>query len=91
MRTVRTVRKVVEVDEELRQKPKFSVGDYLRIYSGSYENHSFWVKEGGIRYNHDIDRFEYLYGVGVVMGGWERETNLELVRRAALQEQGGER
>lgn len=79
MKTVRTVRKIVERDEELRQQPQFGIRDYVQIYFGQYEGHHFWIKD--VRYNHDHDCFQYLYGGGV-MGGWMNERQLVLVRKA---------
>lgn len=79
MKTVRTVTKIVERDEEVRHAPKFSIGDYMEVYYGQYEGHNFWIKD--IRFNHDRGCFQYLYGGGV-MGGWMAEDQIIRVKRA---------
>lgn len=78
MKTVRTIRQVVERDEELKQQPKYAVGDVMEVYSGSYEGHTFWIKD--IRYNHDRQCFEYLYS-DFLMGGWYTDGQLTLLER----------
>lgn len=49
--------------------PKHKVGDYVRVYCGTNEGHCFTIKD--IRFNEDIDKFEYLYPGP--MGGWHAE------------------
>lgn len=70
MKTVRTVRMVVEKNERLKRTPRFGKGDYLEIYSGYREGHCFYVKD--MRFNHDTDSFEYLYD-GMLIGDWVPE------------------
>lgn len=73
IQTVRSQTMLVEKLElwpDYKAQPKYSVGDYLQVYSGSYEGHYFWVKAR--RFNHDIQKFEYLYD-GTLMGGWYPE------------------
>ena len=70
MKAVRTVQVVKETEYTGREKPKYKVGDNLRVYSGHLEGHHFCVKK--VRFNHDIDKFEYLYD-GVLMGRWYPE------------------
>ena len=40
-------------------KPEYKIGDYVRVYCGSYEGHCFYVK--GIRYDEARQKNEYLY------------------------------
>lgn len=77
MKTIRTIRQVVERDEHVAQRPEFQVGDYVEVYSGQNEGHHFWIKD--LRFNHDAKCFEYLYGG--FLGGWHREGNIVLVER----------
>lgn len=69
MKTIETVRQVVEREETLDVHPKYKVGQYMEVYCGQYEGHNFYIED--IRYNHDIRKFEYLYGG--FMGGWYLE------------------
>lgn len=80
MKTVETMRYVMERDEELKQKPEFQMGDYVEVYSGRNEGHHFWVKD--VRFNHDHGQFEYLYGTPL-LGGWHQENRVVLVERKA--------
>lgn len=82
MKTIRTIRQVVERDEYVSEAPQFKIGDCVEIYSGTFEGHCFWIKD--VRYNHDLERFEYLYGG--VMGGWYGEKNITIVKRKISQE-----
>ena len=52
-------------------QPKYKIGDYMRVYCGSYQDHCFYVKavREGAR------GFEYLYD-GILMGGWYPETHI---------------
>lgn len=77
MKTIRTIRQVVERDERVAQRPEFQVGDYVEVYSGQNEGHHFWIKD--VRFNHDVNCFEYLYGG--FLGGWHRESNIILIER----------
>ena len=63
MKTVRTVKQVLEKNERLNLKPKYKKSQYLQCYCGSYEDHCFTVLD--IRYNHDINRFEYFGRFGI--------------------------
>lgn len=58
-KTVRTVKRRISDVEELNISPKFSIGQWVEIYHGMYEGHEFTIRD--IRYNHDRQRFEYLY------------------------------
>lgn len=78
MKTVRTVRQVVQKNENLRCRPLYGLGDYMQVYYGEYENHHFWIKD--VRYNHDRQTFEYLYGGGI-MGGWMAEDQVVLIEK----------
>lgn len=73
MKTVRTVRQVVEREESVKAQPKFSIGQYLEVYSGRCEGHNFTARD--IRWNHDQNTFEYLYEG---MGGWLQENSVVL-------------
>lgn len=75
MQTVRTVSHVVQIEEAVREKPEFSIGDYMRVEFGQHEGHSFWIR--GVRYNHDRRCFEYLYQG--FMGGWLAENQISLI------------
>ena len=70
MKAIRTVS--VTREEEFRgtEKPKHNVGDYMRVYCGSYEDHCFTIKD--VRYNHDIRKFQYLYSGA----GWYAEGSI---------------
>lgn len=70
MKSIRTVIDLKFGEYQGDKKPKYKLKDYLQVYSGSYEGHRFYVKD--IRYNFDIDEFEYLYD-GTIMGGWYSE------------------
>jgi len=78
MKTVRTIRQVVERDEDVARRPELLLDDYVEVYSGQNEGHRFWIKD--IRFNHDLDRFEYLYA-NPLMGGWHGENNIVLLER----------
>lgn len=69
MKAIRTIREERETPYTGSAKPKYKVGDYMRVYCGSYEGHCFSIKD--VRYNHDRSTFEYLYGG--FMGGWYAE------------------
>jgi len=81
VKTVVTITRVVERDEEVAATPKYGVGDYMEIYYGSYQNHHFWIRD--VRYNHDKGCFQYLYGAGV-MGGWMNEDQIVLLEKAKV-------
>jgi D-arabinose 1-dehydrogenase-like Zn-dependent alcohol dehydrogenase len=51
----------------MSDKPKHKIGDYMRVYCGSYEGHCFYIKD--VRYNSERKKYEYLYG----MAGWYAE------------------
>ena len=51
-------------------EPVYKIGDYMRVYCGSWQDHCFSVKD--VRYNLDTSKFEYLYD-GCLMGGWYAE------------------
>lgn len=70
MKAIRTVSVQKVTEYTGREKPKYKVGDYLKVYCGTYQDHCFYVKE--VRYNHDHNKFEYLYDSGI-MGGWYLE------------------
>lgn len=74
MKTIRTkvIREIVEKEEIIKQKPKFSKGDYVEIYYGSSEGSCFWISD--MRYNHDRESFEYLHSG--FLGGWYKEDQL---------------
>lgn len=59
MKSVRTVHELREGTYNGKEKPKYKVGDYMRVYCGSFEGHNFWIKD--VRYNYDRNKFEYLY------------------------------
>lgn len=80
MKTIRTITQVVERDEDIRQKPKLHIGDFVEIYTGHREGHGFWIKD--VRFNHDRGQFEYCYGAPL-LGGWHLENNLVLRERKA--------
>ena len=73
MKAVRTVTEWREEEYRGAAKPKHKVGDYMRVYCGSYEGHCFCIKD--VRYNHDLGKFQYLYG-SVMMGGWYAEGSI---------------
>lgn len=77
MKTVRTVRQVIEKDEELDQKPKYKIRQYMEVYAGQLEGHQFWIKE--IRFNHDYTKYEYLHLAGLY-GVWHFEDMIVPVR-----------
>ena len=70
MKTVRTVRQIIEKEEGLSLSPKFQKGDYCQIYFGQDEGHCFTVKD--VRFNHDNQAFEYL-GLFGLYGDWKPE------------------
>jgi hypothetical protein len=72
MKSVRTVvtREIVTVTYTGTMKPRFKVGDYVRIFAGSMEGHHFTIKD--VRFNYDIDGFEYFY----TFYGWHPESRL---------------
>lgn len=70
MKAIRTVTTTREETYRGTEKPKWKIGDYMRVYCGNYEGHCFKIKD--IRYNHDINKFQYLYD-GTLMGGWYSE------------------
>lgn len=78
VKTIRTVMKRVEQEEEVHQAPKFGIGDYVEVYSGDREGHNFWIKD--IRYDHDHQTYEYFYGS--FMSSWHVERQLVLVEKA---------
>lgn len=82
--TVRTVTSIVTKTEPVAEKPEFGVKDYVQVYCGQYEGHCFWIKE--VRWNHDIQKFEYLYG-GMLMGGWYTGGCLVLLKRAEAEKE----
>lgn len=71
MKAIRTVREIRTTDSG-SEKPKHKVGDYMCVYCGTNEGHHFYIKD--IRYNYDINKFEYLYGG--FMGGWHAEGSI---------------
>jgi hypothetical protein len=70
MKAVRTRTETREEKYTGAEKPKHKIGDYMRVYCGSYEGHCFYIKD--VRYNYDARKFEYLYD-GTLMGGWYQE------------------
>lgn len=80
MKTIRTVRQVVERDEDIAQEPEYAVGDYMEVYSGDFEGHNFWIKD--VRFNYDSGCFEYLYW-DLLFGGWYAAGQLTLVKSGA--------
>jgi len=77
MKTIRTVRKIVKRNERPTKISKYNKKDYVEIYCGHNEGHCFVIKD--IRFNYDIDKFEYLYD-NVFMGGWIPENCLTGIR-----------
>lgn len=73
MKAIRTVNEIRETEYKGSEKPKYKLNQYMEVYCGSYEGHSFYIKD--IRYNHDINKFEYLYD-GTLMGGWYSENRI---------------
>jgi len=73
MKTIRTVRKIVERNERLTKIPKYNKKDYVEIYCGYNEGHCFVIND--IRFNHDTGMFEYLYS-NLLLGGWIAENCL---------------
>lgn len=78
MKTIRTVRQVIEREEAIDRQPQFGFGDYVEVYYGRYEGHNFWIKD--IRYNHDRNCYEYLYRIGFA-GDWLGENQIVIVER----------
>lgn len=72
IKAVRTVTRTIDCEYDGHEKPKHAIGDYMEVYSGSYQGHCFVIKD--IRYNHDIRKFQYLYGG--FMGGWYAEGSI---------------
>lgn len=72
MKTVRTVRTIKTIVEEYRDsaKPRWKIGDYVKVYCGGHQDHRFVVKD--VRFNADTDQFEYLY----VPYGWYGQRQL---------------
>ncbi|HET9285769.1 MAG TPA: hypothetical protein VFR24_27780 [Candidatus Angelobacter sp.] len=70
MKEIKTVTKTQTTEYVGKEKPKWKIGDYMRVYCGSYQDHHFYIKD--IRYNADVHKFEYLYD-GCLMGGWYQE------------------
>ena len=70
IRTVRTQQNVIEGKYTGSKKPEYKIGDYMRVYCGSHEGHCFSIKD--VRFNYDLDRFEYLYG-SFLGGAWYGE------------------
>jgi hypothetical protein len=75
MKTIRTVRRTIEAEEDLRVAPAFSPGDRVHICYGEYEGHVITIRD--TRYNHDYGRFEYTYDV--VFRSWLPEDMLRLI------------
>jgi hypothetical protein len=73
MKAIQTVRRVEETEYRGKAKPQYKRGAYMRVYCGSYQDHEFVVKD--IRFNHDTNKFEYLYA-GILMGGWYDEDSV---------------
>lgn len=57
MKAVRSITKLTETEYRGSEKPKHKVGDNVRIYCGSDQDHHFVIKD--IRFNHDTGKFEY--------------------------------
>lgn len=72
MKAIRTVHERHEFDYTGYEKPKHKVGDYMRVYCGSNQDRCFYIKD--VRYNHDMQKFEYLYDG--MMGGWYPEGHI---------------
>lgn len=72
MKSVRTERIVRQVEQTYAgtKKPRWKLGDYVKVYSGPQQDHCFRVKE--IRFNEDIEQFEYYYQTY----GWYNERSL---------------
>lgn len=72
MKAVRTVHTIKTAEEEYSGKgnPRWKVGDYVKVYCGSNQDHCFTVKD--IRFNADTDQFEYHYP----FYGWYGERQL---------------
>lgn len=70
MKAIRTYNETREVEYTGKEKPKYKVGDHMRVYCGRYEGHSFTIKD--VRYDYDAEKFQYLYD-GTLMGGWYSE------------------
>ena len=90
MKVYREVRRIEEIitEEPIRHKPKYKVGDYRTIYSGSYEGFGVTLKD--VRWN-DMNSGGYSFGYVDKYGdatlkigfqyltnyGWIHENNLE--------------
>jgi threonine dehydrogenase-like Zn-dependent dehydrogenase len=70
MKSVRTVVtcEIVTVEYTGKLKPRFKVGDYVRVFAGLQEGHHFTIKD--IRFNHDNESFQYYYP----LYGWYAES-----------------
>lgn len=75
--TIRTIRAIEHKTECVEKVPAYAMGDYMEIYCGHREGCCFWIK--GIRYNHDIEAFQYLDGT--FSGGWYGENQLSCLKR----------
>ncbi len=75
MEAVRIVRteKLVASPYKGREKPKFKVGQWLKISCGRDEGHSFVVR--AVRFNLDTDQFEY-WREALFANEWLSERNL---------------
>lgn len=70
MKAIRTISEIKETEYKGSEKPKYKLNQYMEVYNGPYEGHNFWIKD--IRFNYDINKFEYLYDAPL-MGGWYAE------------------
>lgn len=78
MKIIRTVTEERVTEGHVSQKPKWKIGDKVKVWSGTYEGHIFWVHDVRFRdeYSHGKKpHFEYLVGTHF-QGGWENEDNL---------------
>lgn len=79
MRSIDTIRTVTRIEHakvplaRLGKRPKFKKGDYVEVYAGRQEGHSFWISD--IRYSYDRGEFEY-YRNNVMFEMWHSEKNL---------------